>query len=96
MDWTAIITTFLTGLATVLTTIITNKSLSKREKMHNAKQSIQQMIMEDKLAVIDHKMPQNYQRIHYEFDIYKKMGGNSYMEGKIKEYVEWYDSINKE
>lgn len=95
MDWTTIVATLITGCATVLTTIITNKSLSKREKMHNAKQSIQQMIMEDKLSYgIDKKMPQNYQRIMYEFDIYVQNGGNSYMHEKVDEYKLWYNSIN--
>lgn len=83
----------MTGIP-ALTTIITAKNLRSLSKMHSAKQSILQMQMEDVINYeILHKLPRNYTNIHYEYDNYKKEGGNSDIDIKMKEYEEWYRSI---
>ena len=62
--------------------------------MHSAKQSILQMIMEDVIAVeILHKLPINRSSIYYEYDHYKKNGGNSDIDKKMQEYEEWYEKL---
>ena len=77
-----------------LVTIITSGNQRKLSKMHSAKQSILQMQMEDVIAVeVLHKPPRNYTNIHYEYDEYKKNGGNSDIDIKMKDYEEWYEGI---
>lgn len=79
-----------------LVTLITSSKQLKISKMHAAKQSILQMQMEDVIAVeILHKVPVNHTNIHYEYDEYKKAGGNSDIDLKMVEYEEWYGKINK-
>lgn len=77
----------------------THKKLDKQQSAANrndAKQSILQMITEDKVVYcVDHKLPENYKRIHEEYDMYHKEGGNGLMTKKVKEYDEWYASIEK-
>lgn len=80
-----------------IVTLITHFFSQRTSKMHSAKQSILQMMMEDVIAVeILHKPPVNYKNIHYEYDVYHKNGGNSDMDIKMKEYDEWYSKINME
>lgn len=76
-----------------LVTIITHFTTKKDNKMHSAKQSILQMIMEDKIRVLNKTIPENYQAIHKEFDEYLKDGGNSYVHEKVDDYDEWYRKI---
>ena len=77
-----------------LVTVITSGNQRKLSKMHSAKQSILQMQMEDVIAVeVLHKPPRNYTNIHYEYDEYKKNGGNSDIDIKMKDYEEWYEGI---
>ena len=53
------------------------------------------MQIEDIIAVeVLHKPPVNYTNIHYEYDIYKRNGGNSDIDIKMKAYEEWYKNIN--
>ena len=60
-----------------------------------AKSSIQNMITQDIIRVeLLKKQPDNFQAIMEEFDKYSKNGGNSYIKGKIKDYLEWYESKN--
>ena len=80
------ITICVPSIATIVTACINNRLLNKNA----AKQSILQMIMEDHLAVAEDKLPTNYQNILHEFDIYKKAGGNSYVEDKVTAYKEWF------
>lgn len=69
----------------------------RQGKMFAAKQSILQMQMEDVIAVeILHRLPSNYNRILYEYDIYKRSGGNSDVDEKMEEYRKWYHRIREE
>lgn len=77
-----------------MVTLITHLFSQRTSKMHSAKQSILQMIMEDVIAVeVLHKLPINRSNIYYEYDHYKKNGGNSDIDKKMKEYEEWYDTL---
>ena len=77
----------------------TNKRLDEQSsvtKRNDAKQAILQMIIEDKVDYnLDHKLPENHNRIHEEYDIYHKNGGNGLMTKKVKEYDKWYCSIEE-
>lgn len=89
-----ILVSLITAGIPAITTIITSSSQKKLSKMHSAKQSILQMQMEDVIAVeVLHKLPVNHSNIRYEYDEYKKNGGNSDIDTKMKEYEEWYESI---
>ena len=77
-----------------IVTLITHLFSQRTSKMHSAKQSILQMIMEDVIAVeVLHKLPVNHSNIYYEYDHYKKNGGNSDIDRKMKEYDEWYEKL---
>lgn len=78
-----------------LTTIITSLIAKKENYMHNAKQSILQLIVEDKIRVMEGAIPENKQNILKEFDLYSKKGGNSYVHEKVDNYVKWYSTIMK-
>ena len=47
------------------------------------------------MAVQEDKLPTNYQNVLHEFDIYKKNGGNSYMEEKVTEYKKWFAEVEQ-
>lgn len=82
------------GIPALVTLLTSNKQL-KLSKMHAAKQSILQMQMEDVIAVeILHNLPVNHTNILYEYDEYKKNGGNSDIDTKMNEYLDWYNSLN--
>ena len=78
-----------------ITTIITSLLAKKDNYMHNAKQSILQLIVEDKIRVIEGGIPENKQNILKEFDEYNKKGGNSYVHEKVENYIKWYSAIIK-
>ena len=63
--------------------------------MHNAKQSILQLIVEDKIRVMEGGIPENKQNILKEFDMYSKKGGNSYVHEKVENYIKWYNTVIK-
>lgn len=78
-----------------LVTLITSSHQKRLSKMHSAKQSILQMMMEDIIQVeVLKKPPRNYVNIHYEYDVYHSHGGNSDIDTKMKEYELWYKQIN--
>ena len=72
-------------IATIVTALLQNRTSSR----HNAKQSIFQMILEDKVAVLFNGVPSNYQNVLNEYDIYHKNGGNSYVTEKVEAYKRW-------
>ena len=78
-----------------LTTIITSLIAKRDNCMHNAKQSILQLIVEDKIRVIEGGIPENKQNILKEFDEYSKRGGNSYVHEKVENYTKWYSTVLK-
>lgn len=63
---------------------------SRISNKHAARQSILQLIMEDHITVAEGGFPTNYQSVLHEFDIYKKSGGNSYVEEKVTAYKKWF------
>jgi len=89
-----IITSLIAAGIPAVVTIITHFDSRRLSKLHSAKQSILQMILEDEFNVETlHKLPCNYKNIHYEYDEYKKQDGNSDIDIKMKEYESWYKSI---
>ena len=78
-----------------VTTIITSLIARKDNYMHNAKQSILQLIVEDKIRVMEGGIPENKQNILKEYDEYNKKGGNSYVHEKIENYIKWYGIVTK-
>lgn len=91
-----IIIAIVTVLVPSLTTIYTNKITKKENRMHNAKQSIFQLILEDHVRVSEHRLPENYQQVCTEYDAYQKNGGNSYVKKKVEEYYNWYEALKKD
>ena len=82
-----IIVTSITVCVPALVTILTTKSVKAQNNKHNTRSNIMQLIMEDKLAVmVEHKLPENYQAIHEEYDEYIASGGNSWVHKKVEEY----------
>lgn len=90
-----IIVALITVAIPSITTIITSLIAKKDNFMHNAKQSILQLIVEDKIRVIEGGIPENKQNILKEFDIYSKKGGNSYVHEKVENYIKWYNIVTK-
>jgi hypothetical protein len=90
-----IIVALITVAIPSITTIITSLIAKKDNYMHNAKQSILQLIVEDKIRVIEGGIPENKQNILKEFDIYSKKGGNSYVHEKVENYIKWYNIVTK-
>lgn len=90
-----IIVALITVAIPSLTTIITSLIAKKENYMHNAKQSILQLIVEDKIRVMEGGIPENKQNILKEFDLYSKKGGNSYVKEKVNNYEDWYNAITK-
>ena len=82
----ALISAGLPTLATSITAVLQYR----RSNQHSAKQSIFQMILEDRMSVQEGKLPTNYQNVLKEFDLYHKNGGNSYVEQKVEEYKKWF------
>lgn len=91
-----IIVALITVCVPALVTIITTRSVKKDANKHSARQSILQLIIEDKVRVIEKRLPENYQAVLEEFDEYKKSGGNSYIHEKVEDYKKWYNNIIKE
>jgi hypothetical protein len=88
----SLITAGIPSAATVVVAFFQSRTMNK----HAARQSILQLIMEDHLAVQEGKLPTNYQSVLHEYDIYKKNGGNSYVESKVSEYKIWFEEIQKQ
>lgn len=91
-----IIIATITVLIPSLTTIYTNRATKIENRKHNAKQSIFQLILEDHVRVQEKRLPENYQEVCKEYDIYTKNGGNSYVKKKVNEYYNWYDNIKRD
>lgn len=90
-----IIIAIISVLIPSITTIITSLLAKKDNYMHNAKQSIFQLIIEDKIRVAEGGIPENKKSILEEYDVYSKKGGNSYVHEKIDNYLSWYSSVIK-
>lgn len=90
----ALISAIAGGLPTVAT-IISAILQSRENKKNFAKQSILNLINEDKTEALYGHMPDNYQNILHEFDLYSKNGGNSYVAEKVEAYKKWYTDWQK-
>ncbi len=88
-----IIVTLITAGLPVLATTITALAQRRTNSRNAAKDSILQMIVEDKMDVLYNELPQNYQNILHEYDIYHKNGGNSYLTEKVNNYKAWYSQM---
>lgn len=84
-----VITAICAGLAP-LATIISAVLQDRSNKRNFAKQSILNLINEDKTEALYGNMPDNYQNILNEYDVYHKNGGNSYVTEKVEAYKKWY------
>lgn len=78
-----------------LVTLITTKSVKRQANKHSTRQSILQLILEDKIAVMENRLPENYQAIMDEYDEYHNCYGNHYIDEKIEEYQNWYKETTK-
>lgn len=87
----AVITVLIPSITTIITTLITRKE----NYIHNSKQSILQLIVEDKIRVMEGGIPENKQNILKEFDDYQEHHGNSYVKEKVNNYLLWYSTIMK-
>lgn len=76
-------------------TLVTSHYDKKDNRMHAARQSILQLILEDKINVQEGKLPENRYNIQTEYDEYRANGGNSYVHDKVEDYLEWYDQVEK-
>ena len=90
----AIIGAIAGGLPTVAT-IITAFLQDRSSKRNFAKQSILNLINEDKTEALYSNMPDNYQNVLNEYDIYHKNGGNSYVTEKVEAYKKWHTEWQK-
>lgn len=91
-----IIITLITAGLPVLATTITALAQRRTNSRNAAKDSILQMIVEDKMDVLYNELPQNYQNILHEYDIYHKNGGNSYVTEKVEDYKRWFAHVQVE
>lgn len=71
------------------------KKVKRQANRHACRQSILQLILEDKMAVMEGKAPENYHAILDEFDEYVQNNGNSYIKSKVTEYTKWYEEVTK-
>ena len=90
-----IIITAITVCVPACVTLITTKSVKKQANKHSARQSILQLIFEDKVRVLEGFAPENHQAILDEYDEYVKSGGNSYIHDKVEDYKKWYKEQEK-
>ena len=77
-------------------TLVTSHYDKKDNRMHAARQSILQLILEDKINVMEGKIPENKENILTEYDDYRANNGNSYLHDKVDDYLEWYTLTIKE
>lgn len=103
MDITAIITTSISAVATVVMTVSNlwlnsqrrkdKYEAQKRAEKNAAKSSIMDLMTQDIIRVeILHKNPENHKALLEEFDKYVKSGGNSYVKEKVEAYINWYET----
>ena len=106
MDWTSIITTTITAIASTTVALSTVYLNSQRKKdveeakkiaeKNAAKSSVQNMITQDIIrAEILKKMPENRDNIESEYEAYHKCGGNGTITRQYVEYLDWYKEQEK-
>ena len=75
------------------TTIVVGAMQNRASKRRSARNAITGLMVEDHVRVSEGKAPENEQAIHEEFDIYRKSGGNSYIQGKVENYDAWHAQL---
>ena len=106
MDYTAVVTTTITAVASTVVAISNFYINSQRRKdkieakslaeKNAAKASIQNMITQDIIRTeLLGKMPENLEAIEKEYVIYTDNGGNSTLVRQYNEYTEWYKEKEK-
>lgn len=88
-----IIVALITVCIPTLATVFTTKSVKKQANKHSTRSDIMQLIIEDRVRVMEGKLPENYQAIMDEFTEYSSCGGNRYIDEKIEDYKNWYKSL---
>ena len=88
-----IVVALITVCVPTLATIFTTKSVKKQANKHSTRSDIMQLIIEDRVRVMEGKLPENYQAIMDEFTEYSSCGGNRYIDEKIEDYKSWYKSL---
>lgn len=96
MDWTEIIVTIITVCVPALVTVYSTHRIKVQANKHACRQSILQLILEDKISVMEGKLPENYKSIIDEYDEYHECHGNHYIDEKVEDYKKWYDKITEE
>lgn len=91
-----IIVALITACVPAGVTLYTKSSLKRQANKHSTRQSILQLILEDKIAVlVEHRAPENYQAILDEHHEYHECHGNHYIDEKVAEYKAWYKEVTK-
>lgn len=88
----AIISAGIPTIATAITTIF----LARMAVRNSAKSDILQMVLEDKMAVIEGHLPTNYQNVLTAYDRYHKHGGDSYITEKTEDYKKWFVQVERD
>lgn len=94
MDWTQIIVTIITVCVPALVTILSTQKIKTQANKHACRQSILQLILEDKISVMEGKIPENYKSIMDEYDEYHQCHGNHYIDEKVEDYKKWYENFS--
>lgn len=92
----SVLVALITAGIPAMVTIISGKRAHKVAEMHSARQSILQLILEDKVRIMNDELPENYQMVLDEFDIYKQNGGNSFICKKVSEYEKMLEKLKIE
>lgn len=106
MDYTAVVTTSITAVASTVVAISNFYINSQRRKdkieaksiaeKNAAKSSIQNMITQDIIRTeILGKMPENLEAIEKEYVVYANNGGNGTLKRQYQEYLDWYGDKEK-
>ena len=78
------------GALPTVATIATALIQARSNKRNFAKQTILSLINDDMTRAMYNKIPENYQNVLDEYDLYHKNGGNSYITTKVEDYKKWY------
>lgn len=90
-----VIVTAICSVLIAIVNLISNHYNKKDNRMLSARHSILMLIFEDKVNVLEGKLPENRYNVQSEYDEYRANGGNSYIHDKVEDYLEWYDQVEK-
>lgn len=102
MDWTSIIVTLIGAVVTIITVVYKAQNTDKKvDNMHamseqsRIRSEIMQLIMEDKLSVMEGELPSNYKDIMALYDYYDSQHWNTYIHRKVDAYEAWYNNLTE-